>query len=56
MGANDKNKCRGKVAKTSTTSVNDGKMGRTQTNDSIVSTCITRANDSVASTLRGKDG
>ena len=55
-GANDKNECCGKVAKTSTTSVNDGKMGRTQTNDSIASTCIMRANDSMASTLCGKDG
>ena len=55
MRTNDENECRGEVAKTSTMSMSDDKMGRTQTNNSVMSTCIMRANDSMASTLRGED-
>jgi len=43
----DENKCRGEVAKASTMSMNDGKMGTPQTNDSLTSVCMTRTNDSV---------
>jgi hypothetical protein len=51
----DENKCRGEMAKASTMSMKDGKMGTPQTNDSLTSACMTRTNDSVASTLRGEN-
>jgi len=51
----NENECHGKVAKTSTMSMNAGKMGTPQINNCVASTCITRMNDSVASTLCGEN-